>query len=530
MSEEVSALGGVAGILILVVISMGILAYALFYTDIFSWENLQKIAPTLVPPILQEGIGDEKTVDLLGSARTSSDFTSVQEVSCDIARSIRDDFVKNGDEKNTRKVTFADAFTDLSKIGSPYFIINSEVLSIPMGSDGNAKGYSLLSAGALEKLSKACDGVNACNGKLDEACVTSFLKNFKVGSLPFCGEFNSDNGKNVKFGNKNCGESDFKKWGDCGAWCGGPDKITKFDQQGVETETYNSINFGESISTESNVGDDKFVPNSASTPVNFYIENNYRYVLYWDKKTKNDYYEIEVLKTPKIKDLGKIDMKELSGALASVFTKDPRSSDAGAKYRDLRQTVKVVFEPSSVVGLKKFLDDFIEAVKSPRMGDEWNYLTEKCSGDKNCLENELQTTKYIQVVSDDGKTVKEDQMTGVNKISLINEPLPCDTVVKSFREVRVRTPLDINNNLSKGEKYMIVLNKWQRTHGRQYQPEGGRYGIFGACIKDHCNIENEYRFKCDTNKFIFHSYQQFDIREIIEWKDFSLIIVPMGGA
>ncbi len=480
--------------------------------------QIEAYVPQLTLPVEQENLGEEKVVDLLEGARKGGDYITSVEVGCDIANAIRDDFEKNGDLKKPRKAT-TDDFQNLIGIGSSYYIIKSRIFSMPV-EGGNPKDAGGLSSGARDKLKSVCGGtLPICSWKLDEACVTSVLKNLKVGELPFCGNkgFSDNNGQTVKFGNENCGSSNYKGWTDCKDLCVGGDKINRFDQSGRENvENFGYVAAQDAVSVQDRVGGDKFVPECNVGD----CKPNYRYVLYYNRHDSKKSYEIQVLKIPKLTDVAILSPSQVAGDIAKIFKRGSLNSDAGAAYRDLRQSVRITFTPTENILLFDFKDALEKNIRKEKGENDWTIDFQECSDVKDCLENDLQKTKYLQIVKKKDNSVKKNQLDS------------CDKIKKDFKKFYIRSSMNSNTGkLETGKKYLLVMNQWKHTQfGEPYEESCG-WGIkCVACIKDECTYETTPTLSCGKENYNYGwvgEDQIYRLRDVTEHKDFSLIILPI---
>src|SRR3989344_4097953 len=395
-------------------------------------SDIEGKIPTLTLPIEEIPEGESKNVlEMLNIAPGEIPLTAGI-VGCSLSKTIRDDFIANGESEHGIKLDNY-GITDLLYIDSALFKINYNSQKGKYDEDKDLtpeqekkiiqeKGcYDLVGQSGQPLFVRF---LSQCPQRFDEACINSFLRGLSrnpTHDKPFCtkGEklISPGKGQLVSFGNKDCGKSapgrsagGLDSYDTSCKMCesGNDDKITGYSQfpalpisiHGLQALPATSLLFlgydknsdgtkhfieQQYATDDSNLGADKFLPDCGSGT----CSPTYRWILYWNKNNKKYVYEIK--KVPEKLDLGIITTEQIPDRLAFVFAGNGqdsnrfsrsnanRNSPAAPLYADLRRKLDITFTAANDFDFPTFIKNFKDSSSKPKGNDYKIGVSKSCT-------------------------------------------------------------------------------------------------------------------------------------------------------
>lgn len=484
--------------------------------------QIEGYVPQLTLPVDEEDKSNAISVnDLMSIAPEDMPITSGI-VGCSIAKTIRDDFVLNGEKEKNHGEKLDFYGSGLNYLASAKFKIDVDPATKNYRKDSELTTTQmnklLFEKGCADNIPGALSPLPKCPEKLDENCINAHLGNMAFDEAKkkgICTDGKkiitpSSGGSQISFGNKACGgkASGWENANPCGECASGnDDRIENLGVSGSENK-YNGIQYslGPLYATDdSNFNAGNFPPDCLDQK----CSPTYRWSLFWNSKEKK--YKYEVRKIPEQKDLGKsVTINQMPNLLAYVFAgkvnpayeslkylrssreNADRNSLAGPKFSDMREKVDFTFVADADKNLGEFIDEFKKSSSRPTgmtasvkisegdmrydttvENEEWKESVEDCYGNDcyktkpeifkyNMLHTSILANNLIQYQSNDAlKKFFGDIGSWFTTQQDLNLGDICKVNREKLYEINIKHNLGTNGHFSKDHKYNIVVKRYK---------------------------------------------------------------------
>ena len=413
--------------------------------------QIEGYVPQLTLPIDEEDESQSLTAAELLNIAPGELYTTAGVVGCSIAKTIRDDFILNGEKDKGHGEKLDYYGSGLSYLTSAKFKIDIDLATKNYRKDSELTTAQmnklLFEKGCADNIPGALSPLPKCPEKLDENCINEHLGNMAFdeakkkgictdGEKIITPKTPSSGREQISFGNKACGGKapgweNANPCSECAS--GNDDRIKIIGFSGSENKyNGNQYSLGPLFATDdSNFDANNFPPECLDQK----CSPTYRWSLFWNPTEKK--YEYEVRKIPEQKDLGKaFTMKQMPDLLAYVFAGKTKSGDeafsylrlsrenadrnslAGPKFSDMREKVDFTFVADADKNLGEFINEFkkssyrpigmtasVKVLKSKDVlksdtrydttieNEEWKENVEDCYGD-DCYKTKIEIFKY----------------------------------------------------------------------------------------------------------------------------------------